>query len=89
VLWLGVEGRKKISALEMQLAALQDQFEKLHQDFRTLDLEVTGHVDKLTGIAKRFTGRKGGRPPAAPEANGDAEGDSESRPPSGFSRHVL
>lgn len=89
-MWLGILGRKKISALEAQVAALEEQLGKLAQDFRTLDLEMTANVDRLTGIAKRIQGRQGGRPPSKP--NGEAEGDPKDEfaiPNTGFTRHVL
>ena len=58
MLWLGVLGRRKIAALE-------ERQERLEQLVRQYDGEVTDAIDRLEGIAKRFTGRKGGRPPAA------------------------
>ena len=58
MLWLGLAGRRKIAALEER----QELLEKL---VRQYDGEVTDAIDRLEGIAKRFTGRKGGRPPAA------------------------
>lgn len=60
MLWLGIKGRVKLQALE-------ERCERLERQFRDLDGEVTGHLDRLEGIAKRFTGRKGGRPPAEPQ----------------------
>jgi len=78
MIWLGVRGRAKISALE-------ERMDKLEQDFRSLDVEMTDQVDRLTGLAKRIQGRKGGRPPNRP-AEEDVEPEAE-RP--GFSRHVA
>lgn len=91
MLWLGLTGRRKIASLEAELTALREQFEKLGKAFEALDLEMSSHVDRLQGIAKRFSGRKGGRPPAA-QPNGEAEGDADSHDPApvgGFNRHVL
>lgn len=91
-MWLGLLGRRKIAALEAQVAELEKALHDLAQDFRTLDVEMTANVDRLTGLAKRMQGRKGGRPPAQPQPNGAAEGDSEPESaigPHGFSRHVL
>jgi len=79
MLWLGLAGRVKIGALEARMEALE-------RSVKQYDAEVTDAIDKLSGIAKRFTGRKGGRPPR--EANGEAE-ETESADTKGFSRHVL
>jgi len=91
MMWLGLAARVRIGALEKRISELQDSFEKLSKDFRALDVECSDHLDKLAGIAKRFTGRSGGRPPKTPEPNGDAnrEPDSPDVAPAGFSRHVL
>lgn len=92
MLWLGVLGRRKIAALEARIEGFESALQKLHEDFRALDLEMTNQVDRLAGIAKRFTGRKGGRPPNPPEAPAEADADAESHPlatPNGFNRHVL
>jgi hypothetical protein len=58
--------------LELGMKRLEDQF-------RSLDLEMTDALDKLTGIAKRFSGRKGGRPPNE---------EPEQKPEVPFNRHV-
>jgi len=77
MMWLGLAGRVKIGALEARMEALERQVKQY-------DSEVTDAIDKLSGIAKRFTGRKGGRPPNA--SNAEAE---ETEPAQQFSRHVL
>ena len=92
MLWLGLTGRRKISSLDAEIARLDEKLDRLAEDFRTLDLEMTSHLDRLNGIAKRITGRKGGRPPSA-QPNGHAEGNSEpddgtAIPPTGFTRHA-
>lgn len=74
--WFGLAGRAKIGALEARMDRLEGQM-------RDLDLEVTDALDKLSGIAKRFTGRKGGRPPKNGEE--DQLGDQAAS----FSRHIL
>ena len=84
--WLGPLGRRKIGKLDAQVAALNERLDKLHEEFRMLDLEMTNQVDRLAGIAKRFTGRKGGRPR---ETNGEADAEAEGNAQLGFSRHVL
>lgn len=58
MLWLGIQGRKKLADLERSVDALEESVHKLSQAFGSLDLEMTNQVDKLAGIAKRFTGRK-------------------------------
>ena len=61
--------------------------ETLEKQVKAYDQEVSDAIDRLAGIAKRFTGRKGGRPPNAP--NGEAE-EAESPAQTGpFNRHVL
>jgi hypothetical protein len=83
MLWLGVSGRRKIADLEERL-------ERVEKAFRTLDLDVTNQIDRLTGLAKRYTGRLGGRPPA--KQDGEAPPQSEDGLPTTgalFSRHVL
>ena len=62
MLWLGLQGRKA-------LAELDERIDRLERSFRDLDGEMTNHVDRWEGIAKRFSGRKGGRPPAAPPSD--------------------
>ena len=59
MLWLGILGRRK-------LAGLDERQERLESAFRMLQLEMTDALDKMDGIARRFTGRKGGRPPSQP-----------------------
>jgi hypothetical protein len=86
MLWLGVQGRKKIAALEELLGILEQRLEQLEKAFQALDLEMTDRVDRLNGIAKRIQGRRGGRPPADGDSN--AEGPQPEFP-NGFSRHVL
>lgn len=82
MLWLGLRGRVKIAALE-------ERVDKLEEAFRSLDLEMTGHVDRLAGLAKRIQGRRGGRPPAS-NGKEQSDADAESELPTGeFSRHVL
>jgi len=84
MLWLGFQGRRKIAALEERL-------EKIEEAFRVLDVEMTNQVDRLAGIAKRFSGRKGGRPPGQPNGEADAPASEDGVPTTGmlFSRHVL
>lgn len=89
MLWLGLRGRAKIAALEASIGQLQEGLEKLRKDFGTLDVEMTDHLDRLTGIAKRFTGRKGGRPPANPNDDANGEAEAPVQHGLGFTRHVL
>jgi len=77
--WLGLRGRQKIAALEARMDLLDKQV-------KVYDQEVSDAIDRLAGIAKRFTGRKGGRPPNA--SNGET-GETESPAQDSFSRHVL
>jgi hypothetical protein len=79
MLWLGLRGRVKIASLEKRM-------EELEKAFRDLDLEMAANVDRLTGIAKRIQGRRGGRPP---EGKPEGEAEPELEVPNGFSRHVL
>jgi TolA-binding protein len=92
MLWLGVLGRRKLAALEERCSALEQALEECKKGFRALDLEMTDQVDRLTGIAKRIQGRRGGRPP------GKEDGDRQSETENGsadqpslpfFNRHVL
>ena len=76
MLWLGLIGRRKIAELEARM-------EVVERTVREADLELTVALDKLTGIAKRFTGRKGGRPLKETPENG------EEAPVEAFTRHVL
>lgn len=73
--WLGLAGRAKIGSLEARM-------EHLETMVKQFDQETTDAIDRLSGIAKRFTGRKGGRPPKNAE-----EGAEDGEAP--FSRHVL
>jgi len=87
MLWLGLRGRTKIAALEARIEGFEQLVEKLQKDFRALDVEMTDQVDRLAGIAKRFTGRKGGRP-KDPPPEGDSDAEPEPAAPTGFfSRH--
>jgi hypothetical protein len=86
MLWLGVQGRKKIAALEELVGILEKRLEQLEKAFQTLDLEMTDRVDRLNGIAKRIQGRRGGRPPADGDSNAE---EAPAALPNGFSRHVL
>jgi len=72
-MWLGIRGRRKIEHLELRM-------QQLEREWRAVDLEVTNALDKMTGIAKRFTGRTGGRPPK--------ERESENGEELGFNRHA-
>ena len=86
MLWLGIEGRRKIKALEERCSALEDALEKTLKEFRALDLEMASQIDRLTGLAKRIQGRRGGRPPG--QQNGEAEPETQDLPLP-FNRHVL
>lgn len=85
--WLGLEGRKRIGKLE-------EEIQELRRLFRELEIEMVGNIDKLSGIAKRMQGRRGGRPPkdgeGAPEEGQAQEGEpaSPTGTPSWFSRHI-
>ena len=75
-MWLGLRARRKLEHLELRM-------QQLEREWRTVDLEVTNHLDKITGIAKRFTGRTGGRPPKEPQLpNGEEQSEL------GFNRHT-
>lgn len=86
-MWLGLAGRVKIGALEARCAALEAALDKMHADFRALDLEMTSQVDRLAGLAKRYSGRLGGRPPNKPDEKTVEGGDEATL--QAFSRHVL
>jgi len=77
--WFGLQGRRKIGALEARMDLLEKQV-------KVYDQEVSDAIDRLAGIAKRFTGRKGGRPPNA--SNGTSD-ETETPEQKEFSRHVL
>ncbi len=75
-MWLGLRARRKLELLEMRM-------EQMEREWRAVDLEVTNALDKFAGIAKRFTGRKGGRP-----TNEERESEDQEKLLQDFNRHA-
>ncbi len=75
-MWLGIFARRKLELLELRL-------DRIEREWRETDLEVTNALDKMAGIAKRFTGRKGGRP-----TNEEVESREQEKLLADFNRHA-
>ncbi len=62
---------------------LEMRLEQMEREWRAVDLEVTNALDKFAGIAKRFTGRKGGRP-----TNEERDSEEQEKLLADFNRHA-
>ena len=58
MLWLGLEGRKKIKALETDLLAVNESLERYTRAFKQLEMEWTDVLDRLNHQMGRITARK-------------------------------
>ncbi len=73
---MGLRARRKLEMMELRM-------EQLEREWRAVDLEVTNALDKFAGIAKRFTGRKGGRP-----TNEERDSEEQEKLLADFNRHA-
>ena len=57
MLWLGIEGRKKLKTLETSMNALQDELERFHRAFKQLEMEWGDVLDRLNHQVGRISAR--------------------------------
>ena len=57
MLWLGLEGRKKIKALETDLEHVKDELERYHRAFKQLEVEWSDVLDRLNHQVGRISAR--------------------------------
>lgn len=58
MLWLGLEGRKKLKELQDELQMTKDALEHYHRGFKQLEMEWTDTLDRLNHAMGRITARQ-------------------------------